>query len=101
MVDFLHFCVQQPQFFITDAGKLLQYYDKSLKPSITRNQIPDGGTLATIDERGMVIEDGPSDLYWMDTAGARHSGSIDTGAPSLRRARQLIGGGFDTGQGVL
>ena len=85
----------------TDAGTWLQYYDESLQPSSTRNQIPDGGTLAAIDERGMVIEDGPSDLYWMDTAGARHSGSIDTGAPSLRRARQLIGGGFDTGQGVL
>ena len=83
------------------AGTWLQYYDESMQPSSTRNQIPDGGMLAAIDERGMVIEDGPSDLYWMDTAGARHSGSIEAGAPPLQRARQLIGGGFDTAQGVL
>ncbi|TMA87757.1 MAG: hypothetical protein E6J63_13960 [Deltaproteobacteria bacterium] len=89
------------QCWEADAGTWLQYYDESMQPSSTRNQIPDGGTLAAIDERGMVIENGPSDLYWMDTAGARHSGSIDAGTPPLQRARQLIGGGFDTAQGLL
>jgi len=84
-----------------DGGTWLQYYDESMQPSGARRQIPDGGTLMDIDERGMVIENGPADLYWMDTAGARHSGSIDGGTPPLQNRRQLIGGGFDTSQGVL
>ena len=43
------------QCWEADAGTWLQYYDESMRPSSTRNQIPDGGTLAAIDERGMVI----------------------------------------------
>ena len=84
-----------------DAGTWVQYYDESIQPSGPRRQIPDGGTLTAIDERGMVLEDGPSDLYWMDTAGARRSGSVEAGSPPLPHARQLIGGGFDSSQGVL